>query len=269
MAYCIGSVFGAVQLFESILEPSHVPIDCADMITVTIDHGTVLRINMEEFYSSVLSKHTSRANTPATKPGTPAFLHAEAASTNRHGQSETELEEALTRDAIQSKAARALSPELYSFLSQIQLMPPPLNTVFNGSIGRSFDVTVDSDQLVYVVLEGSLRVDLKPNRRRQLGHSIAHTRTGSAATQFRTGSVMPVVRLDSGSILTFTESEFSIGAEQPSRSRAGRGDSQAAHEFVPYHYTVVFERPSIYLAIDVKNIRNLMAALHALDDSSK
>lgn len=261
----LGSVFGAVQLFESILTNTHIAMDTADRITVTIAQGTILKISIEEFAKQVALKHESLSSKRKSMHELSLGASVELTEDER---------EALAQDELRRKAEAVLDPRILVFLKEIHFMPPPPQNVYTGRMGRGFDVYEDSPQMLYVIIDGTLRLELRPNQKRTEGHAISHTRIGHTSTQFRTSHAMPLVRFDKGALFTFTEDAFHLGSKpedfsnSPPIPRAvSRLPRRTAtvpskiYPFVPYHFTAVFEGPSVYFAIPMKTIRAIVAGL--------
>jgi hypothetical protein len=254
---------------------------------VSIEHGTIIKISIVDFVDKVLLKaqHLS--------------VHDVAIDTMSESSASQTNEETMV-DA-QTKAEKVLPPKILTFLNESKMMPPPRELIFRGSAGRSFDVLSDSNPILFILIEGSMKLELKPSRRRKDGHSIAHQRTGSKPVQFKVSLAvlslcllrycslpvsdihhqmhrqrMPLLSFGQGAIFSFSDDSFTVGQDPadfcvPPQSSSVYGTTtklrrfdlpaESPHNFVPYQFTITFEKPSFYFAIPFKLIRSVAAGL--------
>ena len=70
---------------------------------------------------------------------------------------------------------------------------------------------------------------------------------------------MPLISFDAGALFTLPTDVFNV-RQRPEQLNAA--DEYSNYDFVPYFIKAVFEKPTQYLAIPFKIIRNIAAGLN-------
>lgn len=187
-------------------------------------------------------------------------------------------------------ARRVLHRTIYSFLYSTDMLPrlasdPSNEYLYHGSYGRQFTIPVDSPPLVFMILVGSVKIQIDRNgralsdegRSREMNAgTIACVRRGNDSgnvLKIRKKS-MPIATMEVGSLFTFNENCFKIG--QPIEKKSDpiirrRGDStkqglpsiRNKKQMKPkapelYRISLIFDKATTMLMIPLKKMKQYL-----------
>lgn len=170
-----GSVFGAIHMFENTWHVVDHSLTAADILNVSITQGTILKILYKDFYERVLLK--------AIRRGNPVDVNTVDNSSSIDPASITTQEDSLPL-RITSRIEEKVPPKIFKFLNESRLMPPPFEYIFHGSLGRSFNIHDTSQPMLFILVEGGIRLEIIPKRKLDI-QRITHIRSGQQPTEFK------------------------------------------------------------------------------------
>ena len=284
-----GKSFGAPELFDQVFDDYEHLAEPATLrkkrevenelkmvvtLSVILEKGALLKLSLLDFKENVLGM------VPIVKEVAVAVVVEETDEEISGIPVEQMTEADFKCVRVKRAAKRALANIMYNFLARFQMIPHNAAIMSSeyvnaGSQGRK--VTIDHS-VVYVVIEGALRLNVfKTGKESTL--SFTHC-DGQQSVQIKTRS-MPLLLLEGGAVFCLKEECFAVGAQQQQQSlpagamkpqyraslqasqsegsllKRGKGglkSKSGAHASL-YNICIVFEKPSVYLAIPVKAFR--------------
>lgn len=172
-----GSVFGAIHMFEDLLIATDHSIFTPDILNVSIPQGTVLKISYRDFYEKVLLRANHR--------GKQMFVEEMASQSGSEAAPMITSQEDSLPLIITSRLEQKIPPKIFRFLNESKTLPPSFEYIFHGSRGRGFSIYDTSQPMLFIVVEGSLRLELVPKKKVESRYRITHVRDGQQPTEFK------------------------------------------------------------------------------------
>ena len=292
LIYHQGNLFGTVDRFQSWYESNYgVDEGYSDMssstvnseanptpirLTASIEMCTLLRLSFKDYIHGV---------TP------PKSLYDGLDETEYMIATNPDLsEEDILCLRLWKQSKKTLSKTLFRFLKDYSILPKDSKSnsyqyMRIGNIGRELSLSKEDSRVVYVIISGTMRLELtKPrNSDGKLGSSsLSLKRAGEPALVIKNNR-MPVMLLEMGSVFIINENCFDItnmkdtsistrpitpgsflstrqSSDTPKSGSANRKTRKVISEIKEelYRIQVIFERPTTYLAIPLELFRNAM-----------
>ena len=190
-------------------------------------------------------------------------------------------------------AKRVLHKTIYSFLYKCDLLPrlasdPSNEFLFHGNFGRQLTIPADGTQFVFLVLIGSVRIQVDRRGKSKGGDenssgemvpgTIACIRRGedNCHSLIIKKANMPIATMEMGSLFTFGEDCFKVGqpiekkSDPITRKRVGGGSQlkqglplirqkkQLSKPQELYRISLVFEKAATMLMIPIKKMKQFL-----------
>ena len=182
-----GSIFGAVQLFQNIFSKREIPITSPPCIQVRVDKGTILRLSLQDYFSKIVLTNSMRRSILRSEKRLSMMSIAKIKSEEVEVMEPEEPIFSNTDEFLEmiEKISSILPVKIINFLKESKLHPPPIEYIHRGFKGRSIIIRAESEPMLYVVLDGMLKMDLLPNQRRKEGNNISHKLKGQKSARFK------------------------------------------------------------------------------------
>ena len=167
-------------MFEDLLIATDHSIFTPDILNVSVPQGTVLKISYKDFYEKVLLKANHRGKQMLVEEAT-------SQSGTEGGPLVSNQEDSLPL-RITARLEEKVPPKIFRFLNDSKSLPPPFEYIFHGSRGRGFNIYDTSQLMLFIVVEGSIRLEIVPKKKIESRYKITHVRNGQQPTDFKVES---------------------------------------------------------------------------------